>query len=56
MNLKKQRRYGINIIVLLLALAYVAKFGTPAFLKSYIEIGIGDCKKSLFYALCRIRK
>ena len=42
---QKPRRYGTSIIVLLLALAFVAKFGRAAVLKTYIELGIGDCKK-----------
>lgn len=39
-------------IVLLLALAFVAKFGGPSILRFYVENGIGSCEKIPF--LCAI--
>ena len=42
---EKTRRNILQVIILLLALLYVGKFGKAAVLRTYIELGIGDCKK-----------
>jgi len=39
------RVFWIRTIVLVLALVFAFKYGGPAILKSYIEIGIGRCEK-----------
>ena len=38
-------KFFIIAIILILAIAFVIKFGGPATLKLYVSTGIGDCKK-----------
>ena len=38
-------KYISIAVVLLIAIAFVAKFGGPAILRAYVEIGMGDCEK-----------
>ena len=45
-NLKQKGIKYISIAVTLLAaVLFVAKFGGPSLLKSYVETGIGTCEK-----------
>jgi len=44
MPAKKFFKYLNNIIILILAVAFVIKFGGPNILRFYISYGIGDCK------------
>lgn len=41
----KTRRIILNIILLLVTLAYLEKFGKAPLLRTYIELGIGNCQK-----------
>lgn len=41
----KTRKYLIGLMLILLALILIAKFGKASLLKTYIEIGIGNCTK-----------
>lgn len=42
---RKIIKYVYISVIFLFALLFVAKFGGPALLKSYIEMGIGGCQK-----------
>lgn len=44
MPAKKFFKYLNNIIILVLAVAFVIKFGGPNILRFYVSYGIGDCK------------
>ncbi len=44
MKFKRFTKYLINIIILVLAVAFVVKFAGPNILRQYISFGIGDCK------------
>ncbi len=41
---KRLTKYFIWVIILILAVAFVTKFGGPNILRQYISYGIGDCK------------
>jgi len=41
---KKLIKYSNSAIILILAIAFVIKFGGPNILKFYVSYGIGDCK------------
>lgn len=49
---RKVSKLFLSTIVFILAVLYLVKFGGPAILKTYIQLGIGSCQK--IPILCRV--